>query len=233
MNDFYHNSNENKTPNERIPLIHLSIDSIKLFQLFKLKFKEIEGKEFIVTKESESLVYTLIYFFQKKENFYRSSLLYSYPKTEIDLNKELLIVGGFGCGKSSILKVFQQIINENPRVNLKFTTTVDAVRKFESIENEDMYDFKESLYNGHLIIDDLLAEKEASRYGKSDFFEEVLFQRLDNKKMNSIITINYDGEYPNHMEYAINQLSRYGGRVFDRILGNFNFIQLEGKSFRE
>ena len=67
---------------------------------------------------------------------------------------------------------------------------------------------------------------------KSELFEEVLFQRLENKKMNSIITMNYDGEYPNNMEYAINKLSRYGGRVFDRILGNFNFIELHGKSFR-
>ncbi len=94
-------------------------------------------------------------------------------------------------------------------------------------------DFRESLYNGHLIIDDLLADKEASRFGKLELFEEVLFLRLDNKKMNSIITMNYYAENPNHMEHAINKLSRYGGRVFDRILGNFNFIKLEGKSFRE
>ncbi len=137
-NYFDANSEENKSSIERKPLINPFIDSKKLFQLFKSKFKEIEGKEFIVTEESKSLIFTLIYFFQKKENFYKSSLLYSYPKTEIDLNKGLLIVGGFGCGKSSILKVFQQIINENPHVNLKFTTTVDAVRKFESIENENM-----------------------------------------------------------------------------------------------
>jgi len=217
---------------ERKQLISSSIDSKELYQLFRKKFIEIEGQEFVVTDESKSLVFTLIYFFQKKDNFYKSSLLYSYPKTRIDLNKGILIVGGFGCGKTSILRVFQHMINDNKLVNLKFTTTVDAVSKFESIEDENMFDFKERLYRGHLIIDDLMAEKQASRFGKSELFEEVLFQRLENKKMNSIITMNYDSENPNNMEFAINKLSRYGGRVFDRILGSFNFIELHGKSFR-
>lgn len=217
---------------ERKQLISSSIDPKELYQLFREKFIEIEGQEFVVTEESKSLVFTLIYFFQKKDNFYKSSLLYSYPKTRIDLNKGLLIVGGFGCGKTSILRVFQHMINDNKLVNLKFTTTVDAVSKFESIEDENMFDFKERLYRGHLIIDDLMAEKQASRFGKSELFEEVLFQRLENKKMNSIISMNYDSENPNNMEFAINKLSRYGGRVFDRILGSFNFIELHGRSFR-
>lgn len=226
INDFANNANERK------PLLDQTTDPKKLFSFFQSKFQEIEGQDFICTEENKSLVYTLIYFFQKKENFYNSSLLFEYPNTKIDLNKGLVIVGGFGCGKTSVLRVFQHIINESNKVNLKFTSTVDAVSKFESIEAENMYDFKERLYKGHLIIDDLLAEKQASRFGKSELFEEVLFQRLENKKMNSIITMNYDSEHPNNIEYAINKLSRYGGRVFDRILGNFNFIELHGKSFR-
>lgn len=226
INDF------NKTPNERKLLLNQTISAKKLFSKFQSKFQEIEGKKFICTKESIALIYTLIYFFQKKENFKNSSLVFEHSHSSTNLNKGLIIVGGFGCGKTSILRVFQQIINENNQVNLKFTTTVDAVSKFESIEDENMYDFKERLYRGHLIIDDLLAEKQASRFGKSELFEEVLFQRLENKKMNSIITMNYDSELPNNMEHTINKLSRYGGRVFDRILGNFNFIELHGKSFR-
>lgn len=87
---------------ERKQLISSSIDPKELYLLFRKKFIEIEGQEFVVTEESKSLVFTLIYFFQKKDNFYKSSLLYSYPKTRIDLNKGLLIVGGFGCGKTSI-----------------------------------------------------------------------------------------------------------------------------------
>jgi DNA replication protein DnaC len=232
INDFVNFSEKRVTTFERIPLIHPELDPKKLFHLFCKKFQKIEGREFISNEENKALVYTLIYFLQKKENFYNSSLLFEYPNTSIDLNKSLLIVGGFGCGKTSILRIFQEIINEGKHVNLKFTTTVDAVSNFESIENENMYDFKERLYKGHLIIDDLLAEKQASRFGKSELFEEVLFQRLENKKMNSIVTMNYDSENPNNIEYAINKLARYGGRVFDRILGNFNFVALHGKSFR-
>jgi hypothetical protein len=51
--------------------------------------------------------------------------------------------------------------------------------------------------------------------------------------MTTIITMNYDAEAPNDMNIALHKLSRYGGRVFDRILGNYNFIQLQGKSFRK
>jgi DNA replication protein DnaC len=233
IHEFVNNLGKRVTTFDRIPLIHPEQDPKKLFQLFCTKFQEIEGQKFICNAENKALVYTLIYFFQKKENFYCSSLLFEYPNSSIDLNKGILIVGGFGCGKTSILKVFQEIINESNLVNLKFTTTIDAVSKFESIEDVNIYDFKERLFKGHSIIDDLLAEKLASRYGKSDLFEEVLFQRLENKKMNSIITMNYDREIPNNMEYAINKLSRYGGRVFDRILGGFNFVRLEGKSFRK
>jgi DNA replication protein DnaC len=232
INDFVNNPKGSLTTIERKPLLQQTLVPKELFSLFQSKFQEIEGREFSSTEENKAFVFTLIYFFQKKENFYNSSLLFEYPNTKIDINKGLVIVGGFGCGKTSILRVFQQIINDNNRVNLKFTTTVDAVSKLESIEAENMYDFKERLYKGHLIIDDLLAEKQASRFGKSELFEEVLFQRLENKKMNSIITMNYDSEHPNNIEYAINKLSRYGGRVFDRILGNFNFIELHGKSFR-
>lgn len=232
INDIVNNPRGRLTTIERKPLLNQRIDSKELYSLFQSKFLEIEAREFFCTEENKALVFTLIYFFQKKENFYNSSLLFEYPNTKIDLNKGLVIVGGFGCGKTSILRVFQQIINESNQVNLKFTTTVDSVSKFESMEDENMHDFKESLYKGHLIIDDLLAEKPASRYGKSELFEEVLFQRLENKKMNSIITMNYDSEHPNDIEYAINKLSRYGGRVFDRILGNFNFIELHAKSFR-
>lgn len=218
--------------NERKALLNQTTDPKKLFLLFQSKFQEIENEKFICTEENKALVYTLIYFFQKKDNFKNSSLLFQHPLSSTNLNKGLVIVGGFGCGKTSILRVFQQIINESNQVNLKFTTSVDSVSKFESMEDENMHDFKERLYKGHLIIDDLLAEKPASRYGKSELFEEVLFQRLENKKMNSIITMNYDSEHPNDIEYAINKLSRYGGRVFDRILGNFNFIELHAKSFR-
>ncbi|MEQ3690490.1 MAG: hypothetical protein ABNG98_03130 [Flavobacterium sp.] len=232
INDFVNNPNGNLATFERKPLLNQTTDLKNFFSLFQSKFKEIEREKFICTEESKALVYTLIYFFQKKENFKNSSLLFEHSHSSTNLNKGLVIVGGFGCGKTSILRVFQQIINENNHVNLKFTTTVDAVSKFESIQDENMHDFKECLYKGHLIIDDLLAEKQAPRFGKSELFEEVLFQRLENKKMNNIITMNYDSEHPNDMEYAINKLSRYGGRVFDRILGNFNFIELHGKSFR-
>ena len=51
--------------------------------------------------------------------------------------------------------------------------------------------------------------------------------------MTTLVTMNYLEACPNNIDEAILELyQRYGQRVFDRILENFNFIQLQGNSFR-
>lgn len=125
------------------------------------------------------------------------------------------------------------MINQNPNFNLKFITTKNAVSEYESTQQEDLYDFHDKLNKGHLIIDDLLAENMASRFGKTELFEDVLFKRSENIKMITLITMNYPMEHLNNMKKSIDELyHRYGHRNFDRLLGNSNFIQLQGKSFR-
>lgn len=227
------NLNEFKTDKlNRVTLLNPKTSEVEWYKKFKIYFEKVNGRPFIATEESKKLVYTLIYYFTKKDNFYKSPLLYNHMNTNYSLEKGLIIVGGFGCGKSSILKTFQYMINENPKINLKFMTTIEAVKEYEITEQENLFNFNNKLIKGHLIIDDLLAEKEASRFGKTELFETVLFQRCGNSKMTTLITMNYDSEIPNDIEFALNKLSRYGGRVYDRILGNFNFIELQGKSFR-
>lgn len=217
---------------ERKPLLHQRNSAKQLYETFKETFKRLNGKEFIENYESKNFIYTLIYYFTKQSNFYKSPLLFNFLGTEARLEKGLIIVGGFGCGKSSILKTFQEMVKNDKVHNLKFITSIQAVNEYEATDQENLHDFNNRIEKGNLIIDDLLAEKTASRYGKKELFENVLFQRCENQKATTIITMNFDSELPNDMEFALEKLSRYGGRVFDRILGGFNFIQLDGKSFR-
>ena len=78
INDFVNNPRGRLTTIERKPLLNQRIDSKELYSLFQSKFLEIEGREFSCTEENKALVFTLIYFFQKKENFYNSSLLFVF-----------------------------------------------------------------------------------------------------------------------------------------------------------
>lgn len=221
-----------KTISRKI-LLNPSIEPLKWYKTFKLYFKAVNGTEFIETEETKDLVYTLIYFFSKKKNFRKSPLLHTFMESSICVEKGLIIVGGFGCGKSSIMKTFQTLIKEESKFNLKFITTVGVVSEYERTEQIDLNDLENTLVKGHLVIDDLLAEEVASRFGKTDLFKNILFQRCENPSMNTIITMNYDAEDPNDIDLALRKLYRYEGRNFDRILGGFNFVRLEGKSFRK
>lgn len=218
---------------ERKLFLDPRIDIKILYFNFKNLYFQNHKRVFEETDESKLLVYTLLYYFCKKENFYQSPLLYEYPSTKTNINKGLVIIGGVGTGKTTVLETIRTMINQNILFNLKFKNTKEAVTEYESTLQEDLYDFHDKLNNGHLIIDDLLAENTASRFGKTELFEDILFKRCENKNMTTIITINYLEEHPNNVNEAILSLyHRYGQRVFDRILGHFNFIQLTGKSFR-
>lgn len=214
--------------------LNTKVDERELYKIFKLLYLKKYQKNFIVTKENKELVYTLLYYFTGKMNFYDSPLLFQYPTTLTNINKGLLIIGGVGCGKTSILKTFSYMINLYHNNNLRYKTAKDIVLEYEGTEQKNLIYFKQKYENGHLIIDDLYSENEANRFGKTEIFETILDSRSENLKMTTIITMNYLNDEPNNIKIAIEELSnRYGFRDFDRILGGFNFIKLQGKSFRK
>lgn len=227
------NNQQEQNPIKGKIFLHPDEDIRFYYKLFKNSFFRIYKEQFIETEESKYFIYTLLYFFTRKNNFYNSPLLYKYPNTEYNVNKNLFIIGDVGCGKTSSLKTLQSIININPNLNLKYTTTKDAVRTLEVTVQENLYDFYENLNNGHLIIDDLTLENVGSRFGKIDLFKEVLYKRSENDKMTSIITTNYIEDYPYKIDKLLETIRiRYGKACLDRIIGDYNFILLKGETFR-
>lgn len=234
-----HFKNNNYFPSLDLSIIKPSLpgnsNAKEIYETFKKCYREISGVLFIEDKEAKALVYTLIYYFQNAQNFFESSLLYTIPGTENSLNKGLIIVGGYGTGKSTCLQTFQFMLNNiyQSRVNVRFQTAIDVVNEYENTLQENLDDFYNKQCNGFRVFDDLKSEKEASRFGKLELFEEILFKRLEKQRIITIILCNYAEECPNNIEAAIEEFSRYGGRVYDRLFGKFNVLRLSGRSYRK
>ena len=216
------------------PLFPKHFKTEEIYHLFKSCYFEINKEPFIETEESKNFVFSLIFYFQNSERFFDSPLLHKLPNTKNSLNKGLLIVGGFGTGKSSCLKTFQHLLNSKceSQIKLIFQTAIDVVNNFETTPQEEIMDFHNRHSKGFRVFDDLKGEKMASRFGKSEIFQDILFKRFENDKILTIILCNYAEDSPNDIEGAIDEFNRYSGRVLDRIYGKFNIIELKGKSFR-
>ncbi len=222
--------------NNRFPSFDKTITSNQFWKFFKLYFEKINKKEFIETQESKSFVYTLIYYFLRDEEFYKSPLIHKISNCEISLDKGLIIVGGFGVGKTVILKTIcimieslSQNFNKYP---VRFHNSIEIVEQFENSPSEYKNDIINRFSKGFRIFDDIKNEREASNYGKVDLFREILYKRHEFKNFRTILLCNYDSDFPNDMNQAIESFGRYGDRNYDRLFEGFNFVELKEKSKR-
>ena len=195
-------------------------------------------------------VYTLIYYFMKDDRFFDSPLLRK-DLSEPSFDKGTLTVGGYGCGKSTTffallsafknhIKYVKDIMPENIdeiiskyRINQCISTDIvnqhDTVKHRNSI-NDIMLPLMSSV---QLYIDDLLREDDA--YFQKNIFLKVLTHRSDRKSKTHITlnpSQNDEGESES-IEKSLFQIeTRYDGRIHDRIFGDYNIIEMSGKSFR-
>lgn len=229
------------------------INSKSLYDLFKFQFEKTNGKKFDESfndGESAKLAFSLVLYFLKNEKFLESPLINKI--SEPSLQKGLLIIGGYGCSKTSILKTFNELfldaqnspnlsVYTNSKVilslglfSLKFgyKTANGIIDEYEACENEnEKVQFWQRNTKYLTYFDDVLTERKASNYGKIDIFTE-LFQKRDAYGSTTLITCNYkDGC---SLEDSLLEFgARYTGRVYDRLFSMFNVIELKGKSFRK
>lgn len=217
---------------------NISEISVKgLIDLVKIEFKTQEGREFIINANSEAYLYTLVYYFLQMDNFYKSNLLIKVDKHISSLEKGLCIIGNTGVGKTALLKAFESVFFKHfhfsPTTHFKTVSAIEVVNEFEKLETPfEREEFYEKYNKGSRIFDDVKAERIASNFGKVNLFEQIFHSR-DAKKVKTIITCNFNDQYPNNFEKALYEFGvKYGPRVYDRLFSNYNFIVLEGKSFR-
>ncbi len=227
------------------------VDLESLYSLFLEAFSFFNEKPFDEQAnkgEGRKLARTLIAYFLKRKAFLRSPLL-NTSLNEPSLEKGLMIIGGVGTGKTSIVRTFHEMFRlaQNHPLGVKdidgtmqflgryklgfgFYSTNDVVDHYEACTDDltkkafrDKYDF------GTKYFDDLMSEDVASNYGKKEIFKKILEKRYFNR-VNTMVSLNYHGSSVEETFDAIGD--RYDTRVYDRNFEMFNILELSGKSLR-
>ena len=221
-----------------------------LYDLFKSAFELFQKKPFDETvnnSESKRLARTLCAYFLQKKAFLRSPLL--NEKSIPDLQKGLMIVGGYGTGKTSILNTFHQMFKIAASMPIQVTdidgtlqllgryklgfgyfTANDLVKNFEAISDPQEKEIFWNCYSkGIKYFDDIMTESTASNYGKIEIFKDLFEMRYTNRAK-TLISLNY----ARTLDETLDEISKkYGERVYDRLFEMFNIIELHGESLRK
>lgn len=224
-----------KKVREPEPEIEFIFDKKTLWREFKIEFKNLNGVDFIETKESLENIKSLFYYFLKDESFFFCENVSPISKPSFD--KGLLIMGDFGNGKTSVMLTFEKIFKKHKNYNFNSYTANEVVGIFESIgKNTDLdltkADFDKKMYFGKRYFDDVKTEREGSNFGKVNLFKDIFENREKNNALTHV-TCNFKDRFPNDVEQGLNEFEeKYGGRVYDRIFKMFNIIIFNGKSQR-
>jgi len=210
-----------------------SITARKLYNLFKANFQKICERPFIkIEGVTIKNLEPLIYYFSKDERFFQCENLSRISEPSFD--KGLLIIGNYGNGKTSAMKVFEHIFKGIPGVGFRSFSANEAVTMFEKLSSDvDRDNFEKIMWRGIINFDDLKTERIASNYGKVNIFKEILEERY-RLKSKTFLICNFKEGYEDDLQAAIDEIGeKYGGRVWDRIYEMFNIIEFKGKSFRK
>lgn len=223
---------------------------------FLPSFELYEGKPFNGTAndgEPIKFLKTVLYYLLKDERFLNSPLIArgdSFP--EPSLSKGLFIIGGYGCGKTSIMKTLFKIIERGQtapfplvrttsggsdilnryKLRFGFYTANEVKQNFETCPKEEEHDFWLRHKGGRIYYDDITAEETVSKFGRTEIFKQILENRY-NSKSTTLVSLNYNESDPT-VEATLNAFgNRYGARVYDRVYEMFNVVCLTGKSMRK
>ena len=143
------------------------------------------------------------------------------------LNKGILLIGSYGCGKTSMMETFHEIgkrLLPNKYMWFPMTSTLELVDEYESLNNTSKEAFFKKYNDVKLMyFDDFGTEEDASNYGKKNLMKEILEKRYL-KKNKSFVTTNLT---------LIEIKEKYGKRVFSRLQQMFNIIQFDGEDLRK
>lgn len=202
-----------------------------LWKEFSINFRAINKKPFEQNSDSiENIKPLIFYFIGDLDNFKQCKNVSDV--SEPSLSKGLLIIGGYGNGKTAIMAALEKTLSVS-NIRFKGYTTNQIVNLYEAcsspVEKEEFY---RKMKTGTLYFDDVLTEREASNFGKNDVIKEILEERYSRQKR-TYISLNYLDGSGNDLEIGLQQIGqRYGSRLYDRIFDMFNVIEFTGKSFR-
>lgn len=222
------------------PETAFTFTAMDLWKIFKGVFLNENRKEFIKNDLTVKNIEPLIYYFSKDERFFQCENLTQLSPPSF--NKGLLIVGGFGNGKTACMQTFEKIFQRMKGMSFKGYSANEVVKYYERGSGEALKEeFERSMFAGNRYFDDVKTEREASNYGKVNLFKEILEARYvgmrqkgSEETRKTFITCNYKEGYFGNMEMALDEFGeKYGARVYDRIFEMFNIVEFKGTSFRK
>lgn len=208
---------------EKYRVSQIKLEELKrAFNLEAIRYYQSLNSKFLVDSSNKDFFQLLCKYFAKDPSFESAH--------KGSLKKGLLISGNNGTGKSSSLKIIQNISKKYNLRQLWFPiiSTREVVHKFNTEKNKDFV--IKNYSQGNYSFDDLGAENVANNifvFGKDEIFTTILESRYNqfiNKGTITHITTNLTME-----EIKI----RYGSRVEDRFVEMFNFFNIPGKSKRD
>ena len=219
----------NKPMNTK-PMINYTKE--QLWSLFLFQFEQLTGKKFEKTEESVTNISALFYYFLRDERFLTHQNLRA-DLSRPSFGKGLLIVGGYGIGKTDYMKALEQCFIILKHHRFKIFTTNALVQEFENCETPaDKKAFYNRMNLGVNLYDDITTERVASHYGHVNLLKEILEERYMRSKLTHA-TANYKEGGENTVEAALLYIAEcYGSRLYDRVFEMFNIVVFEGKSFR-
>lgn len=189
------------------PKKYLTTTAEELINMVKLH------PDLIINEENQAIIMQLAYYFSQDPRM---------SEFDIDPNKGIILAGPTGCGKTTLMKLYQNNMHQSYSVVSCRKVGYDFAEKgFKAIEAYSAnYKTLENPF-GHkeygMCFDDLGTDEERRRYGdKVNAMEEILLGRYDNVPFRfTHITTNLTVEQMGDI---------YGPRVRSRMSEMFNLI---------
>lgn len=247
------------------PNPEINISSELIIEDFKNAYKHIYKKEFKLinphseSNEPEELLKTLVYYFNKDDRFFKSKLL-NRGLSEPSFEKGTLVIGKYGCGKTSTYKTLVFLFKNYVKIILKerpsnMELLLSKFRIDQVVATAVVLEYKQALKDGKRALSDILHKTNSliPLYIDDILKEEILFRSKDNETniFKDALTLRDDRGFKSHLslnykEYAGEESStfdgtekslrqmifKYNGTVHDRLFGSYNIIELTSKSMR-
>ena len=210
--------------------VKITFDKKEMWNAFRFQYKWIYEKPFEVDKETLKNVEPIFKYFLRDKSFFECENLSDISKPSFD--KGLLIVGGYGNGKSSVMNTIRHVLMDTDH-SFAFKNLNDLVSEYEFCNDpEDKTTFWHRNTQGRTLFDDIKTERQASNYGKVNLFKDIIEKRyLHNNITHG--TCNYRQGNTSNLKDAVEEIGeKYGSRVYDRFFEMFNVIEFKGKSRR-
>ncbi len=209
----------------------IKLDKNVLWWWFNKAYQDQNGKPYEINKETLSFASVVFHYFLNNQTFFDEPCLTNLSSPSFD--KGLLIIGGFGVGKTSIMKAMQVSLQQYLR-SFAIYNMNEVVNDYEGCnDQETKLTFWHRMTSGVCLFDDVKTERDASNYGKANLFKDIIERRYSSGKVTHV-TCNYDSSHEGNIQAGLDEFGvRYGGRVYDRLFEMFNVIEFNGKSFRK